>query len=120
MAVAGAVRVPHAPAQDPAYRSARPPPGQTGVDSQCRLRPRRFGDTIAVTEPRETRTPVTTKDLEPTFWFCVDHHAVETFAGCGSHNRVGPFDSESGAARALDTIAERERGYQAEDAAWEG
>jgi len=59
------------------------------------------------------------EDLEPTYWYCLDHHEVETFAGCGSRNRVGPFGTAAEAARALDTIAERERRYDAEDAAWE-
>ena len=63
---------------------------------------------------------MSTQDLEGTYWFCLEHHAVEQFAGCGSHNRVGPFDTEEAAARALQTIAERERKYDKEDAAWEG
>jgi hypothetical protein len=63
---------------------------------------------------------VTTKDLEGTFWFCVEHHAVESFAGCGRHDRIGPFDSSEDAANALKTISDRERRYDAEDAAWEG
>ena len=61
-----------------------------------------------------------TRDLTGTFWFCQKHEAVEPFAGCGSHERIGPFDTEAEAAEALDTIAERERRYDAEDAAWEG
>ena len=63
---------------------------------------------------------MTAKDLEGTWWFCLKHHAVEDFAGCGSDNRVGPFDSQSAAANAIDTIAERERRYNAEDSAWDG
>jgi len=59
------------------------------------------------------------KDLTGTFWFCVDHHTVEPFAGCGSQNRIGPFDTEDAAAHALQTIADRERRYDAEDAAWD-
>jgi hypothetical protein len=61
-----------------------------------------------------------TKDLSGTFWFCQKHDAVEPFEGCGSHQRIGPFDTEGEAAKALDTIAERNRRYDAEDAAWEG
>ena len=38
----------------------------------------------------------------------------------GSHQRSGPFDTEAEAAKALDLIAERNRRYDAEDAAWEG
>jgi hypothetical protein len=63
---------------------------------------------------------VNTTDLAGTYWFCVDHHVVETFAGCGSHNRIGPFDAESEAAHALETIADRERRYTAADSTWDG
>jgi hypothetical protein len=63
---------------------------------------------------------VTANDHEGTWWFCLKHHAVEDFAGCGSSNRIGPFDSQSAAANALDTIAKRESRYDAEDSAWDG
>ena len=61
-----------------------------------------------------------TQDLSGTFWFCIDHHAVESFSGCGSKNRIGPFVTEAEAGNALATIADRERRYEAEDSAWEG
>jgi hypothetical protein len=63
---------------------------------------------------------VSAPDLEKTYWFCVKHRAVEPFEGCGSQNRIGPFDTSEQAAQALDTIADRERRYDAEDAAWDG
>jgi hypothetical protein len=63
---------------------------------------------------------MSTKDLSGTFWFCVEHHTVEPFHGCGSNQRLGPFETEAEAAKALDTVAERNRRYDAEDAAWEG
>jgi hypothetical protein len=63
---------------------------------------------------------VSTEDRHGTFWFCLDHHTVEPFEGCGSHNRIGPFGTEAEAAHALQTIAERERRYDEEDSAWEG
>ena len=59
------------------------------------------------------------QDLEGTWWYCQDHHRAEVFSDCNSRNRIGPFGSESAAARALETIAERERRYDAEDQAWE-
>jgi len=62
---------------------------------------------------------MSTRDREGTFWFCVDHHTVEQFPGCGSQNRIGPFDTEAAAADALKTIADRERRYDAEDSAWD-
>jgi hypothetical protein len=58
---------------------------------------------------------LSTQDLSPTFWFCEDHHTVEKFAGCGSRNRIGPFDTQQAAAKALETIAARERKYDAEE-----
>jgi hypothetical protein len=63
---------------------------------------------------------VSTEDLEGTYWFCLEHHAVEQFAGCGSKNRIGPFHSSTDAQNALKTIADRESRYAAEDAAWDG
>ena len=63
---------------------------------------------------------MSTEDREGTFWFCLDHHVVEPFDGCGSDNRIGPFDTEPEAARALQTIADREKRYDAEDSAWNG
>jgi hypothetical protein len=61
-----------------------------------------------------------TRDLEGTYWYCLTHHRVEKFAETDSRNRIGPFDTEGAAAHALQTIAEREERYTAEDAAWDG
>jgi len=63
---------------------------------------------------------MSTEDLEPTFWFCVKHHSVEEFDGCGSKNRIGPFATPEDAQRALQTIAERESRYEKEDSQWDG
>ncbi|MDQ2838379.1 MAG: hypothetical protein M3Y42_04230 [Actinomycetota bacterium] len=63
---------------------------------------------------------MSTRDLSGTYWYCEDHHTVEPFAGCGGDNRIGPFDTEAEAANALQTIADRERRYAAEDSAWDG
>jgi hypothetical protein len=93
----------------------RPPPGgATIIPTVDRL------STDAVAPAGPMGRTVTTEDLESTYWFCVDHHAVEEFAGCGSHNRIGPFPTRAAAADALQTIAARERRYDAEDAAWDG
>jgi hypothetical protein len=66
--------------------------------------------------------PVVTsiEDLSGTFWFCLDHHTVEGFAGCGSRNRIGPFPSQEQAAQALQTVADREQRYEAADREWDG
>ncbi len=63
---------------------------------------------------------MSTDDLDGTYWYCQDHHRVEAFAQADSTKRIGPFATEAEAARALETIAERERAYDAEDAAWDG
>lgn len=63
---------------------------------------------------------MSSQDLEGTFWFCLEHHVVEPFDGCGSQNRIGPWATHEAAANALSTIAERERRYDADDAAWDG
>lgn len=60
------------------------------------------------------------RDLEGTYWYCVTHHRVEPFASTDSSNRIGPFEDEASASRALQTIAEREKRYTAEDSEWEG
>jgi hypothetical protein len=54
------------------------------------------------------------------YWFCVKHHRVETIDEVDSDERLGPFPDEAAAERALQTVAEREKRYQAEDSAWNG
>lgn len=42
------------------------------------------------------------------FWFCVKHRAVESGPDiCPPIDRLGPYDSEAEASRALDKAAER-------------
>jgi hypothetical protein len=52
------------------------------------------------------------------FWYCMKHRAVETDQGCANSDRIGPFPTASEAADALNTIAARERAYDADDAKW--
>jgi hypothetical protein len=59
---------------------------------------------------------MSTEDLQGTFWYCEDHSTVEEFAGCRGPHRIGPFATREAAANALQTIADRERRYDAEDA----
>ncbi len=49
------------------------------------------------------------------FWFCMDHHRVETSEQTHGSNHLGPWPSEEAAGRALETVAERESAYEAED-----
>ncbi|WP_141012967.1 hypothetical protein [Nocardioides sambongensis] len=41
------------------------------------------------------------------FWFCIKHHTVEGDEGCRAKDRLGPYDTEAEASRALETAAER-------------
>lgn len=42
-----------------------------------------------------------------TWYFCLNHHAVEPQEGCKPADRLGPYDSEAEASRALEKVAER-------------
>jgi hypothetical protein len=59
------------------------------------------------------------KDLDGTYWYCVDHHRVEIFEKTDSQNRIGPFKTPEEAAGALQMISDREKRYEEEDSAWE-
>ncbi len=54
--------------------------------------------------------------LDGTFWYCMTHRGVEPYHGCKNADRIGPFPTETEAAHALQTIAEREKRYEREDA----
>ncbi len=41
------------------------------------------------------------------YYFCVKHHTVEGAEGCPARDRLGPYDTEAEAARALEKVAER-------------
>lgn len=51
------------------------------------------------------------------FWFCLKHHQVEGRDGCPNKDRLGPYDSEADAARALEKAAERTEAWDS-DPAW--
>jgi hypothetical protein len=54
-----------------------------------------------------------------TAWFyCLKHGTVEPEGVCKAKDRLGPFPDEASAARALETIHEREARIEAEDRAW--
>lgn len=54
----------------------------------------------------------------PWFW-CMKHQAVEPKDGCAERHRLGPYDTREEAARAVESVAEREERLTAEDRAWE-
>ena len=41
------------------------------------------------------------------YWFCVKHRAVEATDGCPPIDRLGPYDTEAEASRALEKAQER-------------
>ena len=41
------------------------------------------------------------------YWYCLDHHTVEGPDGCAYKDRLGPYDTEEDAARALEKVKER-------------
>ena len=45
--------------------------------------------------------------LSMTYWYCLNHHAVEGTDGCAYKDRLGPYDTEAEAARALEKVKER-------------
>jgi hypothetical protein len=60
-------------------------------------------------------------DRAGTWWYSLKHHQAEVWEQDPSNgDRLGPFPTREAAERALETVAERERKYDAEDAAWDG
>lgn len=51
------------------------------------------------------------------YWFCLKHHQVEPTEGCPNKDRLGPYATETEAARALELAAERTEKWD-EDPAW--
>ncbi len=54
------------------------------------------------------------------WWFCMEHRRPERYEDTDSTNRIGPWPTEEAAARALETIHEREKAYDKEDSEWNG
>lgn len=53
---------------------------------------------------------------KPEYWFCLKHHAVEPRQGCANKDRLGPYETREAAEHALETVAERNEAWDAEDA----
>ena len=48
------------------------------------------------------------EDIGPgPYWWCLDHARVEGHDGCANTVRMGPYETTSAAARALETARER-------------
>jgi hypothetical protein len=54
---------------------------------------------------------------ESGFWFCLKHHTVEGPEGCPNKDRLGPYATQAEAARALDTVEQRNEAWE-HDPAW--
>jgi hypothetical protein len=57
--------------------------------------------------------------MEERWWWCLKHQRVEPDLGCAGTDRLGPFATPEDAARALQTVHERNARYDAEDEGWE-
>jgi hypothetical protein len=57
---------------------------------------------------------------EGPWFFCLKHDTVEPKEGCAERHRLGPYETREQAARAVESVAEREERLKAEDRAWEG
>lgn len=51
------------------------------------------------------------------YFFCLKHRTVEGEDGCRAKDRLGPYDTEAEASRALDKVAERNEEWD-EDPKW--
>lgn len=41
------------------------------------------------------------------YWFCLKHHTVEGEEGCPNKDRLGPYDNQADAARAVEIAQEK-------------
>ena len=53
------------------------------------------------------------------FFWCLDHKAVEEGFGCGSTSRLGPYDTQAEAATAMSRVRKRGAEQDAKDKARE-
>ncbi len=51
------------------------------------------------------------------YWYCLKHHTVEPTEGCPNKERLGPYDTETEAAGALEKAAARTEAWD-EDPVW--
>ena len=49
------------------------------------------------------------------WYFCLNHNTVESDDGCAGKDRLGPYPTRDAAARALETVQERNKQWDAQD-----
>lgn len=49
------------------------------------------------------------------YWWCLEHKAVEEGIGCGSTTRLGPYDDKQRAATVLERVHQREEEQEQKD-----
>jgi hypothetical protein len=54
-------------------------------------------------------------DDDRRWWYCLRHNTVEQGPGCPGKDRLGPYATEQEAERALETVRERNREWDAAD-----
>jgi hypothetical protein len=54
-------------------------------------------------------------ETEQRWWYCVRHHRVEPDDGCPGKYRLGPYPTREEAARALETVHQRNEQWDAAD-----
>lgn len=54
------------------------------------------------------------------YWYCLKDGRVEGDVGCANAERLGPFETETQAAHALELARERNEAWQQEDERWNG
>jgi hypothetical protein len=48
------------------------------------------------------------------YWYCLKHERVEGEQGCRAKDRLGPYDTEAEAARALEIAAEKTEAWESD------
>ena len=54
-------------------------------------------------------------DTEQHWWFCLKHHTVESDTVCPAKDRLRPHPTREAAERALETVKERNKEWDAQD-----
>jgi hypothetical protein len=52
------------------------------------------------------------------WWYCLRHQRVEPEEGCANAERLGPFETQAEAARALEIAKERNEEWDRDEDEW--